>query len=127
MNIKLVLTTLAAATALAGCASRGESAPPLTLDALVARAKAGESSESLLASLRGSRERFVLSGSDYAKLKERGLPDAVLDALQQRQIADARDDEWRRSQPLGWWRMWPYYDFYRPVIIIPPPPKPKGT
>jgi hypothetical protein len=119
----LILTALAAAL-MSGCATFGDNTPPLTIDALVARAKTGESTESLLATLRGSRERFTLTGSDYAKLKERGLPDAVLDELQQREIAQARDDEWRRSQPIGWWRVWPYYGFYdHPIVIVQPKPK----
>jgi hypothetical protein len=126
MKLKFLLLAIAASGALAGCATFGDNTPPLTLDVLVARAKAGESNESLLASLRASRERFTLTGSDFAKLKERGLSDPVLDELQQRQIADARDDEWRRSNPY-WWR-WPHYGFYdRPIIIVRPVPKPKGT
>jgi protein involved in sex pheromone biosynthesis len=127
MKRKLIFSALASAMLFSGCATLGDNAAPLTLDTLVARAKAGESNESILASLRASRESFALNGSDYAKLKERGLPDAVLDELQKRQIADARDDEWRRANPVGWWRMWPYYGYDRPVIIVRPAPKPKGT
>ncbi len=120
---KPIVFVAAAALLLGGCATLGDSAPPLTIDGLVTRAKAGESTESLLASLRGSRERFVLTGSDYAKLKERGLPDPVLDALQARAIEDVRYEEWRRSQPDFFWRSWPYYGYHRPVIVLPPKPK----
>jgi hypothetical protein len=123
MTSKPLLAALAAVTLFSGCATLGESAPPLTIDSLVTRAKAGESTESLLASLRGSRERFVLTGSDYAKLKERGLPDPILDALQARAIEDVRYEEWRRSQPDLFWRSWPYYGFHRPIIVVPPKPK----
>jgi hypothetical protein len=126
MKLKLLFSALAMATLLSACATLGDNTPPLTIDALVTRAKAGESTESLLASLRGSRERFTLTGSDYAKLKERGLPDAVLDELQKREIADARDEEWRRANPIGFWRMWPYYGFHdRPIVIVHPKPKPQ--
>jgi hypothetical protein len=126
MKLKLLFTAIAAATLMSACATLGDNTPPLTIDALVTRAKAGESTESLLASLRGSRERFTLTGSEYAKLKERGLPDAVLDELQKREIAEARDEEWRRSNPVGWWRMWPYYGFHdRPIVIVHPRPKPQ--
>jgi hypothetical protein len=124
MKAKHLILTAVAATLVVGCATFGDNTPPLTIDALVARAKTGESTESLLASLRASRERFSLTGSDYAKLKERGLPDAILDELQTREIAHARDEEWRRSQPIGWWRMWPYYGFHdRPIVIVHPKPK----
>jgi hypothetical protein len=123
MKSKPLLIALAATALFSGCATLGDSAPPLTIDSLVTRAKAGESTESLLASLRGSRERFVLTGSDYAKLKERGLPDPVLDALQARALEDVRYEEWRRSQPDFFWRSWPYYGYHRPVIVLPPKPK----
>jgi hypothetical protein len=128
MKLKLLFTTLAAAsvlTVLSGCATLGDNTPPLTIDALVARAKSGESNESLLASLRASRERFSLTGSEFAKLKERGLPDPILDELQKREVAAVRDEEWRNAQPIGWWRAWPYYGYYRPIVVIPQPkPKP---
>lgn len=123
MTSKPLIAALFAAALFTGCATLGDSAPPLTIDSLVTRAKAGESTESLLASLRGSRERFVLTGSDYAKLKERGLPDPILDALQARALEDARYEEWRRSQPDFFWRSWPYYGYHRPVIVLPPKPR----
>ncbi len=124
MKLKL-LTALAAATMLSACATLGDNTPPLTIDALVARAKAGESNESILASLRASRERFTLTGSEFAKLKERGLPDVVLDELQKRELTAVRNEEWLNAQPIGWWRMWPNYAYHRPVIIVPTPkPKP---
>ena len=75
----LIAPLTATALALSGCATMGDSAPLLTIDALVERSNQGESVESLLASLRASRERFVLSGSEYALLKERGLAAPVLE------------------------------------------------
>jgi hypothetical protein len=125
MKLKLLFTALVAASLMSACATLGDNTPPLTIDALVARAKAGESNESLLASLRASRERFTLTGSEFAKLKERGLPDVVLDELQKRELAAVRDEEWRNAQPIGWWRAWPYsYYYHRPIVVIPQP-KPK--
>lgn len=127
----LVGTLLATAFALSGCATMGDRAPPLTIDALVERSKQGESAESLLASLRASRERFALSGSEYALLKERGLPAAVLDELQKRELQAARDDQWRNNQ--FYWGPWrgPWFPFghdYRYIYVPAPPipmPKPK--
>ena len=117
---------LATAFALGGCATMGDKAPPLTIDALVGRAKQGESAQSLLASLRASRERFALSGSEYASLKERGLPAPVLDELQWRELQAARDDQWRNNQ--FYWGPWggPWFPFgssYR-YIYVPAPPAP---
>ncbi|TAF99819.1 MAG: hypothetical protein EAZ43_14985 [Betaproteobacteria bacterium] len=111
-----------AALVLSGCATMTASAPPLTVDQLVERAKKGESTESLLASLRGSRERFTIAGSEFAKLKERGLPEPVLDELQSRELQAAKDEEWLRSSSLAfpWWRFQaPYYTRY---VVMPPRP-----
>ncbi|TAG49942.1 MAG: hypothetical protein EAZ30_01310 [Betaproteobacteria bacterium] len=111
-----------AALALSGCATMTASAPPLTVDQLVERAKKGESTESLLASLRGSRERFTIAGSEFAKLKERGLPEPVLDELQRRELQAAKDEEWLRNGSLAfpWWRFpAPYYTRY---VVMPPRP-----
>jgi hypothetical protein len=127
MMKKLVLAVAAASgLALSGCATLMDSRPPLTIDQLVDRAKTGESVESLLASLRGSRERFALTGSDYAKLKERGLPEPVLDELQARELQAVREDEWMRSPQYlwnPWWRGWPYtgYHYVQPPRPIPRP------
>ncbi len=127
----LVAPLMATAFALSGCATVGDRAPPLTIDALVERAKQGESVESLLASLRGSRERFALSGSEYALLKERGLPAAVLDELQKRELQAVRDDQWRNNQfywgPWGG-RWFPFGNETRYIYVPAPPipmPKPK--
>ena len=122
MVVPLVLVIVA----LSGCTTIGNSSPPLTIDALVARSKQGESAESLLASLRASRERFALSGSEYALLKERGLPAAVLDELQRRALQAARDDQWRNNQ--FYWGPWggPWFPFGNEnrYIYVPAPPIP---
>jgi hypothetical protein len=117
---------IAATLALSGCATLLESKPPLTIDQLVERAKKGESNESLIASIRGSRDRFSLTGSDYAKLKERGLPEPVLDELQARELQAVREDEWMRTSHYlwnPWWRPWPYYYSYYYVPAPRPMPK----
>ena len=121
------LLFVAVVVALGGCATLVDSAPPLTIDALVERSQQGESTQSLLASLRASRERFTLSGSDYALLKERGLPEPVLDELQIRALHAARDDQWQGSRFYsGPW--FPFGNFSRYVYVpfpSPPHPKPK--
>ena len=113
---------VAAIVVLGGCATMFDSAPPLTIDALVARARLGETTQSLLASLRASRERFSLSGSDYASLKERGLPAAVLDELQNRELQAARDDQWRNDRFYG--GPWLPFGNYSRYIYVPYPPTP---
>ena len=112
--------------ALQGCATIRDRAPNLTIDALVERSKQGESTQSLLASLRASRERFALSGSDYALLKERGLPAPMLDELQNRELQAARDAQWQNNQFYGgpWGVAWFPFGNYPRYIYVPSPPTP---
>jgi len=82
-------------------------APSLTVDEIAARAKAGVSTEELVAQIHSSRldgligQGFIatgqitfgtrasvgLSGSELAALRKQGVPDPVLDALQEEYLA----------------------------------------
>ncbi len=107
MKFSKLLMAFVVTGLLSACAT-APSAPPLTLDALVESAQKGASPESLLATLRTSRVVFGLVGSDFPKLKERGLPDAVLDELLRREVLAARDEQWVRVPPPMWlYRRWP--------------------
>ncbi len=114
----LILLSL---VSLAGCASLPQADPPLTLDRLVERSKSGESLDSLIAAVRGQREAFGLTGSDFARLRERGLPDRLLDELFRLEISAAEERERLRH----WEPPWPRYRLVHPIIIAPAPkPRP---
>lgn len=101
MKILTALSTAIVTGVLSACATI-PTAPPLTLDALVERAQKGDTVEVLLATLKPSRVVFGLSGSDFPKLKARGLPDQVLDELMRRELLAARDAQWQRVPPPAW-------------------------
>lgn len=126
MRKLLLIAAISSTFVITGCATLGNSTPPLTIDQLVERAKKGESNESLLASVRASGERFSLTGSEFAKLKERGLPEPLLDELQRRELQAARDEEWMKNQFYwnGLWRPWPYVG-YRYLYVPHPIPRTK--
>lgn len=107
MKFSALLIAVVTAGALSACATT-PSAPSLTLDTLVESAQKGASADALLATLKSSRVVFGLTGSDFAKLKARGLPDAVLDELMRREVLAARDEQWVRVAPPTWiYRRWP--------------------
>ena len=119
MKFFLGIVAMSLALLLTGCATL-PSAPPLTIDQLVERAVKGESTISLLASLRASNVEFRLNGSDFATLKARGLPEPVLDELMKREIESAREEERRRTAlwgwPSGYGRYWPRVGWYRRTL-----------
>ena len=116
MKTFLAVVAMSLALLVTSCATV-PSTPPLTIDQLVERAGKGESTISLLASLRASSVQFRLNGSDFATLKARGLPEPVLDELMRREIDSAREEERRRTAVWGWpysyGRYWPRVGWYR--------------
>lgn len=119
MKPLLAVAATSLALLVSGCATLPP-APPLTIDQLVERATKGESTISILASLRASNVEFRLNGSDFATLKARGLPEPVLDELMKREIESAREEERRRTalwgSPYGYGRYWPRFGWYRRPI-----------
>lgn len=108
--------------ALAGCATLAPSAERIGLDQVVARSKAGESADSLVAALRTQGTAYGLSGSDFARLRANGVPDLVLDELQRLEIAAAEDRErLRRWEPPWPYRPWWFGPHY---VVVKPRPKP---
>jgi hypothetical protein len=92
---------LLAAVLLAGLGACATLPQPLSVDEAVAMAKQGETPDAIIARMRASKTSYVLSASDIVRLKEAGLPLAVLDYMQQTQIEAAKDEErrdlWRRA------------------------------
>lgn len=109
------------AMALAGCATLLPTVERVTIDQLVARARQGESVDTLVATVRAQPAAYGLQGSDFARLKTEGLPDRVLDELQRLEIAKAEE----RERLLRWEPPWPHrYWAYPHVIVVKPRPKP---
>lgn len=99
---------------LSGCAAFPSRPPPLTLEQVVTLAKGGTSSEDIIKQLRESRTVLALSGSQYAKLQQDGVPDDVLDYIQRTYVTAVEFDARARYQSMywGWGPMYPYP--YRP-------------
>jgi hypothetical protein len=112
-----------------GCAGLGDKRPPPpTLEEVVQMSQRGVPANEIVAQLVYTRAAYRLKGSELAKLKERGVPDEVLDYLEESNLALARADEARRlaqyqfmyGWPYGGFGPYPYYWYYPP-----PPPRPR--
>jgi hypothetical protein len=70
---------LTAVGVLAACASP----QPLPIAEVVARSQQGQPPEQVISAVRSAKTTYAIRGSDFGRLKQAGVPDAVLDDLQQ--------------------------------------------
>lgn len=80
---------LSAAALLAGCATV-EPKPPVTIDQVVQMSREGVPAADIVQKMRDAGTVYRLSGSQLAKLKGEGVPDEVLDYMQETYLAQAR-------------------------------------
>ena len=100
---RFVATLIALASLLiTGCASVSEQ-PVAPISDVVSLAESGASSEIIIGQINASRTVYALRGSDFAKLSERGVPDDVLDALQNDFFSSVENltNRWYRSRERG--------------------------
>jgi hypothetical protein len=89
LAVWLAMLWLALAT---GCASMERRPPPPSLDEIVQMSKDGVPAETIVERLRESRAVYRVSGSQLAKLHDEGVPEAVLDYIQDTYLEHVR---WR--------------------------------
>ncbi len=95
-----VVAALALAALVAGCASRPQRVP-VTVQEIVQMSHEGLPSSDIIGRLEASDTVYRLSGSELADLKARGVPDEVLDYMQETYIEYERSRVFRRYDP--WW------------------------
>jgi hypothetical protein len=92
---------------LAGCAALGEpERAPLSLADIVEAAKKGRDAAAIIEDIKATQTTFDVTASQYAKLSRDGVPDAVIDFMQQGQLRMAerqgRREAYRDLWPYGW-------------------------
>src|SRR5215831_139319 len=104
----MVLTRSSAALAwlmvvFAGCAALYTPRPLLPIGEVVQMSKSGAPPEQVIQRIRASGTTYALRGSDFAKLKADGVPDPVLDYLQQSFVdhVDLLTRYWVTGENLG--------------------------
>jgi len=94
--------------ALSGCATLGKSLPlPPTTAEILQMAKDGRSADEIIGRMKESRAVYRLPASELAKLREQGMPDAVIDHMQRTYIEAERYEEYRRARDFYWGYAWP--------------------
>jgi hypothetical protein len=102
---------------LAGCAGM-QHRPPPTLEQVVEMSQAGKPAEEIIRELQETRAVYPLTGSQIAKLHDRGVADAVLDYLQNTYAESIRWDARLRYENSFLWQDC-FYCYHRPVIVVP--------
>jgi hypothetical protein len=115
------LVMLLLVAALAGCESLGKPLPPPPTVAEIAElAKSGQSADAIIQRMRESHAVYRLPASELAKLRDQGVPDKVIDYMQQTYVDAVRYWERARARdaylfhgspfhpyfgryPYGWW------------------------
>jgi hypothetical protein len=115
MRRSLLVSGFAAMLLMAGCATVAEPEhQPLTLEQIVAMAKEGKDAPSIIGAIKQSHTTYDVTASQYAKLSREGVPDAVLDFMQQGQLRhaertgrrEAYRDHW---MGIGWYGYGPVW------------------
>jgi hypothetical protein len=99
------LAVLALLAVLAGCATVPRR-PLLTLEQVITMAKNDVPAAQIIRAMDESRTVLALSGSQYAGLRQQGVPDEVLDHIQKRQLEAVEIDARFRHQQLYWGWGW---------------------
>jgi hypothetical protein len=103
----LTILLLVSLAALGGCATTPLPPPP-SIDEIVQMSKDKVPPEDIIRRMREARAVYILSGSELADLKARGVPDRVLDYMYEARIAAERDYEYLRARQNAFLYGWPY-------------------
>ncbi len=112
----LALLAVPVILALAGCASMDRRPPP-SLDQIVEMSKAGKPPEEIVRELQETRAVYPLTGSQIAKLHEQGVPDSVLDYMQNAYMDRVRWESRMNYDSPFWWNC--FHCHHRPMIVAP--------
>lgn len=108
---------LAMALAVLGGCSGMQRRPPPSLEQIVEMSNAGKPPEEIVRELQETRAVYALTGSQIARLHEQGVPDQVLDYMQNAYMDRVRwESRMSYDSPYGWNC---FYCYNRPMIIVP--------
>ena len=106
------LASLLLAAAIGGCASLEPLPPAPTVAEIVQMAQTGQSADAIIQRVQASRAVYQLPASELAKMREQGVPDKVIDYLQQSYIDAVRYAEWLRARDAYLFPPFPTSPFY---------------
>ena len=112
-----IATGVVCVALLAGCAGM-QRRPPPTIGQVVEMSQAGKPAEEIIRELQETRAVYPLTGSQIARLHDQGVPDTVLDYLQNAYAESIRWDARLRYENSFLWHEC-FYCYHRPVIVFP--------
>lgn len=115
-NVTLALVCLVAVVLLGGCAGM-QRRPPPSLEQVVEMAQAGKPAEEIIRELQETRAVYPLTGSQIARLAEQGVPDTVLDYMQNAYMERVRWESRMVYDDPFWWNC--FHCYRRPMVIVP--------
>jgi hypothetical protein len=102
---------------LSGCAAL-QRRPPPSIEQIVEMAKAGKPAEEIVRELQETRAVYPLTASQIVKLHQQGVPEAVLDYMQNAYTESIRWNARMQYESTYWWYDC-FYCYQRPVIVVP--------
>lgn len=102
---------------LGGCAGL-QRRPPPSIDQIVEMAQAGKPAAEIVRELQESRAVYPLTASQIVRLHDQGVPDAVLDYMQNAYAESIRWNARMQYESVYWWHDC-FYCYHRPVIVLP--------
>ena len=107
-----IVFLVAGVGSISGCANfGGPEREPMTLERLVAMAKEGKDAQAIIVEIQASSTVFDAAASQYAKLSRDGVPDAVLDYMQNGQLKMAERQGRREAMQDAWFYSRSYWGF----------------
>ena len=117
INLFNRITCLICVALFAGCTSM-QRRPPPSLEQVVEMSQAGKPAAEIIRELQETRAVYPLTGSQIVALHEQGVPDTVLDYLQNVYAEHIRwDAQSRYDYSFPWYDC--FYCYHRPVIVVP--------
>jgi len=102
-SLTVIAFTVLSSVMLTSCATLNEPERlPMTLEQVVSLAKDGKDAQAIIGEIQVSRTLFDITASQYAKLSRDGVPDAVIDFMQNGQLKMAERQGRREGQQDAW-------------------------
>ena len=102
---------------MSGCAAM-QRRPPPSIEQIVEMANAGKPAQEIVRELQDTRAVYPLTASQIVKLHDQGVPDAVLDYMQNAYAESIRWNARMQYEGTYWWHDC-FYCYRRPVIVVP--------
>ena len=117
MPTRLLAITLLSLFLVAGCAGM-QRRPPPSVDQIVEMARAGKPADAIIRELQDTHAVYPLTATQILRLHEQGVPDSVLDYMQNAYTESVRLDARMQYESSFWWRDC-FSCYPRPVIVVP--------